>query len=86
MDTLKQKIIREIEKQRSEIIKFVQQLVKAKSVNPYHPNESYKINEPIEKEVAELIFKKLGEFGLKPKFVSALSNRPNIVCCLYFKR
>jgi acetylornithine deacetylase/succinyl-diaminopimelate desuccinylase family protein len=82
MDKIKQKIIEEIEKQRDEIIKFTQELVKIKSVNPYTPEISYKINEPIEKEVAELIFEKLKEFGLKPKFVSALSNRPNVVCSL----
>lgn len=82
MDEIKSKIINEIEKSKAEIIKFSQELIKAKSPNPYSPNESWKINRPIEKEVAELIFNKLKEFGLKPKIVSALSNRPNIVCSL----
>ena len=82
MDKIKLKIITEIEKSKAEIIKFSQELIKAKSPNPYQPNESWKVNEPIEKEVAKLIFNKLKEFGLKPKFVSALSNRPNVVCSL----
>lgn len=75
-------IINEIEKSKAEIIKFSQELIKAESQNPYLPDESWKINEPIEKEVARLIFNKLKEFGLKPKFVSALPNRPNVVCSL----
>lgn len=82
MDKIKSKIIAEIEKSKAEIINFSQELIKAKSSNPHSPNESWKINEPIEKEVAKLIFNKLKEFGLKPKFVSALPNRPNIVCFL----
>lgn len=82
MNEIKSKIIDKIEKSKAEIIKFSQALIKAKSSNPHLPNESWKINKPIEKEVAELISNKLREFGLKPKFVSALSNRPNIVCSL----
>jgi len=82
MELIKQKIIKKIEKQRKEIVRFTQNLVKTKSVNPYTPEVSSKINEPIEKEVAELIYKKLKEFGLKPKFISALPNRPNVICSL----
>lgn len=82
MNEIKSKIIDKIEKSKAEIIKFSQTLIKAKSPNPHSPNESWKINKPIEKEVAELISNKLKEFGLKPKFVSALSNRPNVVCSL----
>jgi len=51
-------------------------------VNPYTPEESQNVEEPIEKEVANAIYEKLKEFGLKPKFVSAIKNRPNIVCSL----
>lgn len=82
MNATKSEIIKEIEKSKAEIIKFSQELIKAKSPNPHLPNKSWKINEPIEKEVAKLIFNKLKEFSLKPKFVSVLSNRPNIVCSL----
>lgn len=82
MDEIKPKIINEIEKSKVEIIKFSQELIKSRSPNPHSPNESWKIDEPIEKEVAELISNKLKEFGLKPKFISTLPNRPNIVCSL----
>lgn len=82
MEIIRQKITEEIEKSRGEIIKFAQQLVRAKSENPYLPNESYKINKPIEKEVAKLIFTKLKQFDLRPKYISALSNRPNVIYSL----
>jgi len=82
MENIKQKIINEIEKQKDEIINFAQKLVRTKSVNPYTPEISSKINEPIEKEVAKLIYEKLKEFGLKPRYVSVLPNRPNVVCSL----
>lgn len=82
MEEIKSKIITEIEKLKPEIIKFSQELIRAKSENPYPPHESWKINQPIEKKVAKLIFNKLKKFGLKPKFVSALSQRPNVVCSL----
>jgi len=76
------KIVKRIEAQKQEIIEFAQELIKAKSTNPYTPDVSSKMNEPIEREVAGLIREKLKEFGLKPKFVSALSKRPNVVCSL----
>jgi acetylornithine deacetylase/succinyl-diaminopimelate desuccinylase family protein len=71
-----------IKRENKELIKFLQELVQANSVNPYSPKESWKINEPIEKEVATLIYEKLKDFGLKPKFVSTIKNRPNVVCSL----
>ncbi len=74
------KIIKLVSEKKKEIIKFTQELVKASSVNPYLPNESFKINRPIEKKVALVIFNKLKEFGLKPKLISALKNRPNVFC------
>ena len=82
MKEIKSKIIAEIDKLKPEIIKFSQELIRAKSENPYLPNESWKINKPIEKKVAKLIFNKLKKFGLKPQYVSALSQRPNVVCSL----
>lgn len=72
----------EINIDKNELIKFTQELVQTNSVNPYLPNESWKVNEPIEKEVALLIYEKLREIGLKPKLVYALKNRPNVVCSL----
>lgn len=82
---VKSEILKEIESLKKEIIKFTRELVRIKSVNPYSPNESYKVNKPIEKEVARLIFDKLKSFRLRPKYVSALSNRPNVVCSLKVK-
>lgn len=82
MEFIKQKLLKKIEEQKEEIIKFTQELIKAKSVNPYTPEISSKINEPIEKGIAELIYEKLKELGLNPKFVSALPNRPNVICSL----
>jgi acetylornithine deacetylase/succinyl-diaminopimelate desuccinylase family protein len=71
-----------ISEENKELINFLRELVQAKSVNPYTPEESWKISEPIEKEVASLIYEKLKDFGLKPKFVYAFKNRPNVVCSL----
>jgi acetylornithine deacetylase/succinyl-diaminopimelate desuccinylase family protein len=75
-------IMNSIDKDKKELIKFTQKLVQTPSTNPYLPNESWKINEPIERQVAESIYDKLKEFGFSPKFVSALSNRPNVICKL----
>jgi len=71
-----------IQKEDKQLIEFLQELVQINSVNPYTPEESQKVEEPIEKEVANAIYEKLKEFGLKPKFVSAIKNRSNIVCSL----
>ncbi|HIE41104.1 MAG TPA: M20 family peptidase [Candidatus Aenigmarchaeota archaeon] len=81
MNTLKQKIIKEIEKSEDEQIKFLQKLVQTKSVNPNmdDPTKSSPYD-PIELEVAELIFNKLKEIGLSPKFEGVSSSRPNVVC------
>ena len=86
MDETKSRTLKEIEKSKKDIIKFTQELVRAESQNPYLPDESWKINKPIEKEVAKLIFNKLNGSGLKPKFISALPNRPNVVCSLKNKK
>ena len=77
----KQKIIKEIEKSKKEQIEFLQKLVQTKSVNPNmdDPTKSSPYD-PIELEVAELIFDKLKKIGLSPKFESISSSRPNVVC------
>ncbi len=77
----KQKIIKEIEKSKKEQIEFLQKLVQTKSVNPNmdDPTKSSPYD-PIELEVAELIFDKLKKIGLSPKFESVSSSRPNVVC------
>lgn len=77
----KQKIIEEIEKSKKEQIEFLQELVQTKSVNPNmdDPTKSSPYD-PVELEVAELIFDKLKKIGLSPKFESVSSSRPNVVC------
>jgi len=81
MNNLKQKIIDEIEKAKDEQIKFLQKLVQTKSVNPNmdDPTKSSPYD-PIELEVAELIFNKLKEIGLQPKFEGISTSRPNVIC------
>lgn len=81
MEKIKLKIIEEIEKSKNEQIKFLQKLVQTPSVNPHvaEPTKSSPYD-PVELEVAELIFKKLKEIGLEPKFEGISSLRPNVVC------
>jgi succinyl-diaminopimelate desuccinylase len=81
MDKIKSKIITEIEKSKDEQIKFLQKLVQTKSVNSNmdDPTKSSPYD-PIELEVAELIFNKLKEIGLQPKFEGVSPSRPNVVC------
>lgn len=81
MDKIKQKIIKEIEKSKKEQIEFLQKLIQTSSVNSNmdDPTKSSPYD-PIELEVAKLIFNKLEEFGLSPKFESISPSRPNVVC------
>ena len=81
MDKIKSKIIEEIEKSQKEQIEFLQKLVQTRSVNPNmdDPTKSSPYD-PIELEVAELIFNKLKKIGLSPKFESVSPSRPNVVC------
>ncbi len=81
MANIKSKIIEEIEKSKKEQIEFLQKLVQTKSVNPNmdDPTKSSPYD-PIELEVAELIFNKLKKIGLTPKFEGVSSSRPNVVC------
>lgn len=74
-------VIEEIEKTKDEQIKFLQRLVRKSSVNPYikDPLKSSPY-EPVELEVAQLIFDKLKSIGLTPKMEGISLNRPNIVC------
>ena len=81
MDKIKAKLLEEIEKSKDEQIKFLQKLVQTRSVNPNmdDPTKSSPYD-PIELEVAELIFEKLKKFGLSPKFIGISPSRPNVVC------
>ena len=80
-ETIKLKIIEEIDESRSEQIEFLQKLVQTNSVNQNldDPTKSSPYD-PIELEVAELIFNKLKESGLTPKLESVSPSRPNVVC------
>lgn len=66
-------------------VAFLSTLVKAKSPNPYTPQDS-PLHEPVEKEVAELIHNKLDEEGLKPKYMGMSKERPNVVVEWGYKR
>ncbi|MBL7142410.1 MAG: M20 family metallopeptidase [Candidatus Pacebacteria bacterium] len=81
MEKIKLKVIEEIEKSKKQQIEFLQRLVQTHSVNP-HMDDPTKSSpyDPIELELAELIFKKLKELGLEPKFESVSPSRPNVVC------
>lgn len=81
MEEPKSKIIKEIEKSKNEQIRFLQRLVQTRSVNTSmdDPTKSSPYN-PIELEVGELIFNKLKEIGLSPKYEGISPSRPNVVC------
>ncbi len=81
LTALKSKIIKEIESSKAEQIEFLQKLVQTRSVNPNmdDPTKSSPYD-PIELEVAELIFCKLKEIGFSPEFIGASPSRPNVVC------
>lgn len=57
---------------------FLVNLVKAKSPNIYTAQDS-PLHVPVELEVATLIFDKLKEIGLSPKYLGASKERPNVV-------
>jgi acetylornithine deacetylase/succinyl-diaminopimelate desuccinylase-like protein len=81
MKNFKAEIIKEIEKSKKEEIKFLQKLVQTRSLNPNvdDPTKSSPYD-PIELEVAEIIYKKLNEIGFSPKFEGISLSRPNVVC------
>jgi len=76
--TVGKSIAREVAKNFDDQVGFLVSLVKAKSPNPYTPQDS-PIDEPVEKEVAELLYAKLKEFELAPKRVGLSRERANIL-------
>lgn len=72
-------IARSISSNFDDQVKFLSSLVKAKSPNPYTPKNS-PVDEPIEKEVAELIYSKLKDIGCSPRRRGASKQRYNVVC------
>jgi len=81
MERIKKKVLEKIEKSKTEQIKFLKRLVSTRSVNPYMKDPAKSSpREPVELKAAELIFNKLKEIGLSPKFEGLSPLRPNVVC------
>ncbi len=57
---------------------FLSALVKSKSANPYTVQDS-PLHESVEGEVPTLIFEKLKEIGLSPRYLGASKERPNVI-------
>lgn len=72
-------IARAVSKNFDEQTDFLSSLVKAKSPNPHTPQDSSK-DDPIEKEVAELIYGQLKDFGLSPRRKGLSKKRYNVLC------
>lgn len=71
-------IARAVKASFDEEVAFLSSLVKAKSPNPYTPQDS-PLHEAVEGEVPTLIFEKLKEFGLSPRYFGASRERTNVV-------
>jgi len=66
------------EKNKEDAFSFLQRLVRAKSANPFTPENS-KPDVPIERDVAEIIVKKIEELGVKAKMCGVSKERPNVL-------
>lgn len=76
--SLNASIARAVKTTFPEEVAFLSSLVKAKSANAYTPQDS-PLHEAVEGEVPTLIFEKLKELGLLPRYVGASRERPNVV-------
>lgn len=72
------RILKQVEKNAEEQVRFLQKLVQTKSANPFTPETSVP-DEPVEKEMAHVLASKLQEIGLEPQFVGQSDQRPNVV-------
>ena len=72
-------IARAVKASFAEETSFLSALVKSKSTNPYTPQDS-PLHESVEGEVPTLIFEKLKEIGLSPRYLGASKERPNVIC------
>jgi acetylornithine deacetylase/succinyl-diaminopimelate desuccinylase-like protein len=70
-----------IERHREAQIAFLQQLVRARSANPFVPDTSDP-HAPIERDIAYLIQDKLREIGLMPELKGISPERPNVIATL----
>lgn len=84
-EKLERSLSKIIKKNFPEQMAFLAGLVRARSANHFTPEEST-AEEPVEREVAEMIRKRLKKWGLKPKFVGTSLLRPNVVCNVGSKR
>lgn len=71
-------ISKAIEANFAEQTKFLSSLIKTKSPNPYTPQDKSE-HEPIEREVAQLIYEKLDEIKLAPQYIGLTHERQNVV-------
>lgn len=76
--TVSTSIARAVKTSFDEEVAFLSKLVKTKSANPYSPTDS-PLHEAVEGEVPTLIFEKLREIGLSPRYLGASRERPNVV-------
>src|SRR3989344_4610784 len=78
---LHKKLSKIIKQNFDEQTAFLAALVRTRSSNRFTPEES-KASEPVEKEVAEVIARRLKKFGLRPKLMGVNAIRQNVVCSL----
>ncbi|KKU46100.1 MAG: putative peptidic bond hydrolase [Microgenomates group bacterium GW2011_GWC2_46_7] len=76
--TISSSIAKAVKASFEEEIAFVSSLVKAKSSNPYTPQDT-PLRESVEGEMPTLIFEKLKSLGLSPRYLGASKERPNVV-------
>ena len=68
-----------IEKRFGQHIAFLQRLVRARSTNSSTPETSDPDN-PVEKEVADVIHREMHQLGFKAEMIGVSTQRPNVVC------
>lgn len=76
--TVSTSIARAVKTSFDEEVAFLSKLVKTKSANPYSPSDT-PLHEAVEGEVPTLIFEKLREIGLSPRYLGVSRERPNVV-------
>ncbi len=74
-----EQIIAAVNQQFAQEIAFLQQLVRAKSANPFPPG-SAPADVPVEQEVAHIIAQELDHLGFSPQLTGVSPQRPNVVC------
>lgn len=76
--TVNSTIVKAVKASFEEETAFLSALVKSKSPNPHTPQDS-PLHEAVEGDVPTLIFEKLRDLGLSPRYVGASKERPNVV-------